>query len=160
MRQFIALVLAASIFSPAVTYAAAPTANVLFSGTAERSYVQEAQTNGMSLCIIDGAQSTFMRKGQPAARLISLPDILIAPRGSLGPEAYTLGGQARLTFDAGSTAIGRIAFTSVDSYPAGIKNPRFARYREDYDTETGLLTVSFSIRFDVCLLPVSLTYRN
>src|SRR6188768_1410272 len=101
-RRSFALALGASTLISTAAIAAAPPVNVLFAGTVERNFVQAPNGGFATLCIIDGAQSTFMRKATPSvAKLISLPDIMVTPNGSVGPEAYTVGGQARLKFSEG-----------------------------------------------------------
>ena len=159
----IALALGASLFISTTAIAAAPPFNVLFAGTVERSYAQapNAETGFVTLCIIDGAQSAYMRKSAGFAdRLISLPDINLTPDGSVGPDAYTVGGQAQLHFDVDDKKAGRIHFAPVPGYPIAVNKPRFIQYTENYDTATATLTVSFTIRFQNCDLPISATYRN
>jgi hypothetical protein len=159
----IAVALGASLFISTTAIAAAPPFNVLFAGTVERSYAQapNAGTGFTTLCIIDGAQSAYLRKNTGFAdRLISLPDINLAPNGSVGPDAYTVGGQAQLRFDVDNNKAGRIHFAPVPGYPIAVNKPRFIQYSENYEIATATLTVSFTIRFENCDLPVSATYRN
>lgn len=157
-NHFVALAVLAGIFSPNIGVAAAPPVNVLFAGTVERQYTPSAAS---AICVMDGTQSTFMRKATPVvAKLISLPDILIAPSGSVGPVYYTVGGQARLTFNPNNPIAGKIAFLPVAGNPAGVNTAGFNKYKEDYDTATGTLVVSFTIHFPDCDILVSATYRN
>jgi hypothetical protein len=148
--RIVALALFASIGIPAPASAAAPPGNVLLAGTITRAYLA---TGADSWCLFEGTNSTYMNKTSPAAKLISLPDIIIAPGGSVGPTAAMVGGQARLTFSPTNSAAGEIAFV-----PA--VQATFNRYKESYDAVNNILTVSFTIHFPSCTLPVSATYRN
>jgi hypothetical protein len=151
-----ALAFGASILCPALAIAAPPTANVLFAGTIKREYLNQGAS---SWCMFDGTQSSFLRKTGPGVRLISFPDIILAPTGSVGPLSYTVGGLGRMTFNPGG-ASGRIEFVPVAGNLPGVNNPRFNAYAENYDAATGILRVSFNINFPTCTLPVAATYRN
>jgi hypothetical protein len=93
-------------------------------------------------------------------RLISFPEIIIAPNGSVGPTAYTVGGQARLSFSTNPPDAGRVTFMPVDGYPTDVNTARFVDYKEVYNTVSRTLTVSFTINFPTCSLPFSAKYRN
>jgi len=152
----IALALVTSMLPPAA-FAAAPPANVLFAGTIARQYLE---VGGSSWCLFEGTQSTFMRKDQPVSKLISFPDVIIAPFGSVGPTSYTVGGQGLMTFNPNNPNAGRITFIAAAGAPAEVNRPSFNKYKEKYDAASSTLTVSFTIHFPSCELPVSATYRN
>jgi len=156
--RLVALAVAAGIFSPNIGVAAAPPVNVLFAGTVQRQYTPSGTS---AICVMDGMQSTFMRKTTPAvAELISLPDILIAPNGNDKPLHYTVGGQARMAFNPSNPNAGKIAFLPIAGNPDNINTANFNRYKENYDATTGVLRVSFTIHFPACEVEVSATYRN
>ncbi len=148
--RIVALALFASIGTPALAFAAPPPGNVLFAGTIARAYLAAGTA---SWCLFEGSNSTYMSKTSPAAKLISFPDIIMAPNGSVGPTASMVGGQARLTFSPTNPAAGEIVF--VPAVQAS-----FNRYKESYDAVSNTLTVSFMIHFPSCTLPVSAAYRN
>jgi len=153
-KSVFALSLAAGLFLPLVASAVAPPTNILFAGTIARKYLR---TGGPSWCLFEGSNSTFIRRG--ALTLISFPDVTIAPTGSIGP-AYTVGGQASMRFNTGSTTDGKMSFTPVAGNPNNVNNPLFTDYVDDYNTATHVLTVNFKIRFPDCTLLVDATYRN
>jgi len=144
---------------PLSALAAAPPADVLLAGTIARQYLVEGAG---SWCLFEGTNSTFMSKISPSAKLISFPDITIQVPTASGdtPTVYTVGGQARLTFNPNVPDAGKIAFIPVASNPADVNTPNFRNYVENYNAATGTLTVKFIIRFPACALQVSATYRK
>jgi hypothetical protein len=151
----VALALLASVVLPAAASAAQPPPNVLFAGTIPRTFLQNGSG---SWCLFEGTNTTFLKTA--SSTLISFPDIVFAPTGSVGPGYYTIGGQGEMKFNDGSTTAGRIVFTPVTGYPPAINKPIFNLYHQVYDTAARTLTVSFTIHLNGCLLPVSATYRN
>jgi hypothetical protein len=145
-----ALALAAGILFPNVASAVAPPQNILFAGTIARRFM----SNGGPVCLFEGTNSTYIRRG--TLTLISFPDIVIAPTGSVGP-AFTVGGQAKLAFTTATD--GRVEFIAVPGNGI-INRPSFTNYAADYDSATHIVTVSLRIHFGTCVLPVTGTYRN
>jgi hypothetical protein len=129
----------------------------LFAGTMNGSAVFVNATN--TDCQIDGPLlSTFLRNnGGPAE--ISFPTLKYDLNGSNATTWY-LGGVAVFTF---STATGgKIAFTvpaTSSPPPASVTNPPFAQYKQSYNVTSGLITISFTINFPACSMPVQATYR-
>jgi hypothetical protein len=151
MRGYVAaLAFAASILVPEFSLAAVPPPNVLFAGTIARRFI----SNGGPVCLFEGTNSTYIRRG--TLTLISFPDIVVAPTGSVGP-AFTVGGQAKLTFTTATN--GRVEFIPVPGNGT-INRPSFTNYAADYDSATHIVTVSLRIHFGTCVLPVTGTYRN
>jgi hypothetical protein len=151
----LALVLLAALLVPVPASAAAPPQNVLFAGTIQRRFLASGSGNW---CLFEGSNSTFIRRG--GITLISFPNITIAPTGSVGPVAYTLGGQAILRFSQGSTTTGIATFMPVVGNSGSDRTPAFTDYVAVYKAAPHLLTVRFNLHFGSCVLPVVANYRN
>jgi hypothetical protein len=152
--------IAAAVFAismvPVAASAADPPDSVLFAGYITPKTVNPS-ANG-TWCMVDGRTSTFVHSATPLATLISFSEIIYTTAGSLGPTAYSLGGQARLVFSG--SAAGKINFDANSSYPGAVYHPNFNGYTQSYNAATNTLTVHFKIVFAGCTLPVTATYRK
>jgi hypothetical protein len=156
--RFAAIVILASLMAPVAAPAASPPNGVLLAGTLTPSFVNPL-ADGV-WCMVDGASTNFLSNSSPVATLITFDKVIYAPTGSIGPEAYVLGGQASLVFGSASTTAGQITFSNDPSIPSSVSHVHFNSFSTIYNPTNHRLNVSFNILFPNCTLPISAQYRN
>jgi hypothetical protein len=123
--------------------------NQLIGGQAQRSL-------GAS-CYADRGFATFQRNfaSAPAAgtkAVVSLPEVIV--KTATLNVAYDVSGQAVLNFSTATS--GNIRFKQLPNVNDTIKSPAFSNYAESYNATAKQLTVSFTIGFPNCSLPIVL----
>jgi hypothetical protein len=116
--------------------------------------VAAALNRGSNWCAVERGTSLFQRSS-PALAKISVPEITFT---AAGPIYHTLIGRAQLMFT--SSTAGKVLFDFVGDYPAAVRQPTFSGYEQTYDTATGVLRISFVIRFPQCGLRIVGVYRT
>jgi hypothetical protein len=73
-----------------------------------------------------------------------------------GSTYYSLDGQTILTF--GSATDGTIHFKETPTYPGPVHSPAFTNFTQTYNPSSDQLTVTFSVAFPNCTLPILAVY--
>lgn len=120
--------------------------NTLLSGHTQQ--VVRATSFGGS-CYVARGFSTFRRNGLTAKALISFDELVDS-------AVWDLSGDAVMTF--ATSATGTIQFRPITGIPAPIRERPFINYAQTYDSAARRLTVTFTIRFPDCLLPINAVY--
>jgi hypothetical protein len=130
--------------------------HALLAGTMNNSAVFNNATN--TDCQLAGPLlSTFLRNNGGPAK-ISFATLTYDVNAS-NATTYSLGGVAVFTFSTATS--GKIAFTvpaRSPTPPTNVTQPSFTQYQQNYNATTGLLSVSFMIKFPACTMPVQATY--
>ena len=103
-----------------------------------------------SWCLVDNGNTEF-QFDQSANAVISFAELIYFD----GSTYYSLDGQARMTFS--SATGGTIHFKQTPTYPRPVHSPAFTNFDQTY-TLTDQLTVTFSVVFPNCTLPIFAVY--
>lgn len=106
---------------------------------------QTALGGTLPTCYVGRGFSTFQRNGTGSKATISFAELV-------DQGLYDLSGQAVLTFS--SPTSGDIRFKQTPTLSSTVKDPLFSNYVQTYDATNLRLTVSFTIQFPDCNVPV------
>lgn len=115
----------------------------------------QAQRSVLTSCYADRGFATFQRDFSSALAagtkaVVSLPEVIF--KTATLNVAYDVSGQAVLNFSTATS--GTIRFKQLPNVADTIKNPAFSNYSESYNATAKQLTVSFTIGFPNCSLPI------
>jgi hypothetical protein len=152
MRILMFLIAAAGI--PLVDAQAQIPASTLVAGQSQPARAQT--TPGGPWCFVGRGLSTFQGNGSGTLAVVSLPEVTYFD----GTSYYLLDGQARLIFSTATT--GFIKFKLTSEYPLSVTRPAFSNYTETIaiPANANQITLSFSVNFPSCTLPVSILYET
>jgi hypothetical protein len=111
-----------------------------------------AYGTGASWCLVDNGNTTLQINQNNTKGAISFSEVIYFD----GSTYYSLDGQTILTFS--STTGGTIHFKQTPAYPAPVHSPAFTNFTQTYNPSTDQLTVSFSVVFPNCTLPIMAIY--
>ena len=107
-----------------------------------------AYGTGSSWCLVDNGNTEFQMNQSNTKAVISLAEVIYFD----GSTYYNLNGQTILTFNSGTDGI--IKFKQTPTYPGPVHTPAFTNFTQTYSTSTDQLTVTFSVAFPNCTLPI------
>jgi len=115
----------------------------------------QVQRSVLPSCYVNRGFATFQRNfgSTPAAgtkAVVSLQELIF--KTTTLNVAYDVSGQAILNFSSATS--GNIRFKQLPNVDDTIKNPPFSNYAESYNATAKQLTVSFTIGFPSCSLPI------
>lgn len=111
-----------------------------------------AYGTGSSWCLVDNGNTEFQINQSNTKAVISLAEVIYFD----GSTYYSLDGQMILTFSSGTG--GTIHFKQTPTYPSPVHNPAFTNFGQTYNASTDQLTVTFSVVFPNCTLPILAVY--
>ncbi|MGH6834538.1 MAG: hypothetical protein ACREC9_03100 [Methylocella sp.] len=100
-------------------------------------------------CYVNRGNSQFQRNGAGTKAVISFDEIVDS-------AIWELRGQAVLTFTTATS--GTIHFKEAPTLPAAVHTPPFLNYAQTYNPVSQQLSVTFSIAFPDCTLPVAASF--
>ena len=111
-----------------------------------------AYGSGLSWCLVDNGNTEFQINQNNTKAVISFAEVIYFD----GSTYYALDGQTILAFS--SATGGTIHFKQTPRYPEPVHTPAFTNFTQIYDPSTDQLTVTFSIVFPNCTLPIHAAY--
>jgi hypothetical protein len=121
---------------------------------AGQAHTELAYGNGSSWCLVDNGGSLFQINQAATKAVISLSEVIYYD--SSANTYYSLDGQDILFFTSASG--GTIRFKQKGIYPLSVNTPAFTDFIQTYDASTDQLTVTFSVVFPNCTLPIVAVY--
>jgi hypothetical protein len=112
-----------------------------------------AYGSGSSWCLVDNGNTEFQINQNGTKAVISFAEVIYFDGSN---TYYSLDGQTRLTFS--SATYGTIHFKQTPTYPEPVHSPAFLGFGQTYNPSTDQLTVTFSIFFPNCTLPIYAVY--
>ena len=149
MRRLMFFIVAAGI--PFVEAQAQIPADTLVTGQSQPARAQA--TPGGPWCFVGRGLSTFQGNANGTLAVVSLPEVTYFD----GTNYYLLDGQDRLIFSTTTTRF--IKFKLTSEYPLSVTRPPFSNYTEAVGNPANQITLSFSVNFPSCTLPVSILYE-
>jgi len=122
--------------------------------TGQSTSVLAQATPGGPWCFVGRGLSTFQGNANGMQAVVSLPEVTYFD----GTSYYLLDGQARLIFSTATT--GNIKFKATPEYSSSVTRPPFSNYTETIGNPANQITLSFSVNFPSCTLPVSIRYET
>jgi hypothetical protein len=110
--------------------------------------------NGLSWCFVNNGGSLFQINQAGTKAVISFDEIIYYD--AVENAYYSLDGQDILFFTSSSG--GTIRFKQRGVYPLSINSPGFTNFTQTYNASTDQLTVTFSVVFPNCTLPILAVY--
>jgi hypothetical protein len=107
-----------------------------------------AYGSGLSWCLVDKGNTEFQINQSNTKAVISFTEVTYFD----GSTYYNLNGQTILTFNGGTDGI--IKFKQTPTYPGPVHTPAFTNFTQTYSASTDQLTVTFSVAFPNCTLPI------
>jgi hypothetical protein len=152
VRRFAGLVLAGAVLALLIsTHAQSFTYGRLVAGQA---HAELAYGNGSSWCLVNNGGSLFQINAAATKAVISFSEVIYYD--SLADTYYSLDGQDILFFSSASG--GTIRFKQRGIYPLPVNTPVFTNFTQTYNASTDQLTVTFSVVFPNCTLPIVAVY--
>jgi len=111
-----------------------------------------AHGTGSSWCLVDNGNTEFQINQNGTRAVISFAEVIYFD----GSTYYSLDGQSILKFS--SASYGTIHFKQTPTYPGPVHSPPFLGFSQTYNSSTDQLTVTFSIFFPECTLPITAVY--
>jgi hypothetical protein len=106
--------------------------------------------NGSSWCFVDNGGSLFQINQAATKAVISFSEVIYYDAAV--DTYYSLDGQDILLFTSSSS--GTIRFKQRGIYPLSVNNPAFANFSQTYNASTDQWTITFSVVFPNCTLPI------
>jgi hypothetical protein len=150
MRCLVFVIAMAGIALAARAQAQIPS-HTLVSGQSRPALAQA--TPGGAWCSVGRGLSVFQGNTDGTQATISMPEVTYFD----GTTYYLLDGQTRLVFFSASD--GNIKFKQTPEYSTYITNPTFSSYTETAGNPSNLISVTFSVNFPSCTLPVYILYE-
>jgi hypothetical protein len=153
VRSFAVLALAGAVFGLLIPpQAQSFTYGRLLAGSVKASVAYDSGSS--SWCLVHHGGSLFQINQGTTKAVISFDEIIYYD-SSLNTY-YSLDGQDILTFTSSSG--GTIHFKQRGIYPASVNSPSFTNFAQTYNASTDQLTVSLSVAFPKCTLPLVAVY--
>jgi len=150
VRRFAALALAGAVLGSLIpTQAQSFTYGRLVGGSVRAAL---AYGSGLSWCLVDNGNTEFQINQNNTKAVISFAEVIYFDESTY----YALDGQTILAFS--SATGGTIHFKQTPRYPEPVHTPAFTNFTQIYDPSTDQLTVTFSIVFPNCTLPIHAAY--
>jgi hypothetical protein len=111
-----------------------------------------AYGSGSSWCLVDNGNTEFQINQGNTKAVMSFAEVIYFD----GSTYYSLDGQTILTF--GSATDGTIHFKQTPTYPGPVHSPAFTNFTQTYNPSSDQLTVTFSVVFPNCTLPILAVY--
>jgi hypothetical protein len=121
---------------------------------AGQAHAELAYGNDSSWCLVNNGGSLFQINAADTKAVISFSEVIYYD--SVADTYYSLDGQDILFFSSASG--GTIRFKQRGSYPLSVNTPAFTDFIQTYNASTDQLTVTFSIVFPNCTLPIVAVY--
>ena len=106
--------------------------------------------NGLSWCFVNNGGSLFQINQAATKAVISFVEVTYYD--AVADIYYSLDGQDILFFT--SSTSGTIRFKQRGIYPPSVNTPAFTDFNQTYNASTDQLTITFSIVFPNCTLPI------
>jgi hypothetical protein len=152
VRRFAVLALAGAVFGLLIpTQAQSFTYGSLVAGSVKTTL---AYGSGTSWCLVYHGGSFFQINQASTKAVISFSEVVYYD--SVANTYYSLNGQDILFFSSSSD--GTIRFKQRGIYPPSVNTPAFTSFSKTYNASADQLTVTFSVVFPNCTLPIAAVY--
>ena len=153
MRRFAAQALAGAVLLLLMSsHAQSFTYGQLVAGSVKASVAYDSGSS--SWCLVNHGGSLFQINRAATKAVISFDELIYYD--SNANQHYSLDGQDILTFTSASD--GTIHFKQRGIYPVSVNSPVFTDFAQTYNASTDQLTVTFSVVFPNCTLPIMAIY--
>jgi len=120
-----------------------------------RRFAAQALAGAVLLLLMSSHAQSFTY-GQLVAGSVKASVAYDSGSSSNANQHYSLDGQDILTFTSASD--GTIHFKQRGIYPVSVNSPVFTDFAQTYNASTDQLTVTFSVVFPNCTLPIMAIY--